>query len=102
MSPLRIIRNAPSKVKAAIDAYKENNDWMTAFLQERCELDDTAVSKSGEIYNDYRSFCNQMGEYVRSLADFYSAIDFYGFERFRNKKGRYIKGLRLKSEFEQE
>ena len=94
--------DAPSKVKAAIDAYKENNDWMTAFLQERCELDDSAVSKSSEIYNEYRSFCNQVGEYVRNSADFYSVIDLFGFERFRNKKGRYIKGLRLKSEFEQE
>lgn len=93
---------APKKVQDAVDAYKENNDWMSAFLNERCELDDAAVSKSGEVYNDYRAFCNQVGEYIRSSADFYSAIDFFGFERYRDKKGRYIKGLRLKSEFEQE
>ncbi len=93
---------APKKVQEAIDAYKENNDWMSAYLNERCELDDTAVAKSGEVYNDYRAFCNQVGEYVRSSADFYSAIESFGFERFRNTKGRYIKGLRLKSEFEQE
>lgn len=28
----------PKKVQKAIDAYKENNDWMSAFLNERCEL----------------------------------------------------------------
>ncbi len=94
--------DAPSKVKAAIDAYKENNDWMTAFLQERCELDAKAVAKSGEVYNEYRAYCNQVGEYVRNSADFYSAIELFGFDRYRDKKGRYIKGLRLKSEFEQE
>ena len=93
---------APEKVQEAIEAYKENNDWMSAFLNERCELDDTAVSKSGEVYNDYRAFCTQVGEYVRSSADFYSALESFGFERFRNSKGRFIKGLRLKSEFEQE
>lgn len=92
----------PSKVKAAIKDYRDNNDWMTAFLQDRCELDTKAVAKSGEVYNEYRAYCNQVGEYVRSLADFYSAIEFFGFERFRDKKGRYIKGLRLKSEFEEE
>lgn len=59
----------------SIDAYKENNDWMSAFLNERCEIDDTAVVKSGELYNEYRSFCLQVGEYVRSSADFYTAVE---------------------------
>ena len=93
---------APKKVQEAIDAYKENNDWISAFLQERCELDDAAISKSREVYNDYRAFCNQVGEYARSSADFYSAIESFGFKRYRDYKGRYIKGIRLKSEFEQE
>lgn len=91
---------APKKVQEAIDAYKENNDWMSAFLNERCELDDTAVVKSGELYNEYRSFCLQVGEYVRSSADFYTAVESFGFERFRNRNGRFVKGLKLKTEFE--
>ena len=92
----------PKKVQEAINAYKENNDWMSAFLQERCEIDKTAVAKSGEFYNEYRAFCNQVGEYIRSSADFYSALENMGFERYRDSKGRYVKGVRLKSEFEQE
>lgn len=91
---------APKKVQEAIDAYKENNDWMSAFLNERCEIDDTAVVKSGELYNEYRSFCLQVGEYVRSSADFYTAVESFGFERFRNRNGRFVKGLKLKNEFE--
>lgn len=93
---------APKKVREAIATYKENNDWMSAFLQERCEIDKTAVVKSGEFYNEYRAFCNQVGEYIRSSADFYSALENMGFERYRDSKGRYVKGVRLKSEFEQE
>ena len=91
---------APQKVQDAIDGYKENNDWMSAFLNERCEIDDTAVVKSGELYNEYRSFCLQVGEYVRSSADFYTAVESFGFERFRNRNGRFVKGLKLKTEFE--
>lgn len=91
---------APQKVQEAIDAYKENNDWMSAFLNERCNLDDTAIVKSGELYNEYRSFCLQVGEYVRSSADFYTAVESFGFERFRNRNGRFVKGLKLKTEFE--
>ena len=73
---------------------------MSAFLNERCEIDDTAVVKSGELYNEYRSFCLQVGEYVRSSADFYTAVEFFGFERFRNRNGRFVKGLKLRTEFE--
>ena len=37
------------------------------------------------------------GEYIRGTADFYAAIEHAGFERKRDKSGRYVKGLRLKS-----
>ncbi len=92
----------PSKVRDAIEHYKEDNDWLSNFLNERCDLDKSYVEKSGEVYNEYRLFCTQTGEYIRSTADFYTALETVGFERFRNKKGRYIKGLKLKSDFFEE
>lgn len=89
----------PQKVKDAIKVYKENNDWLSHFLQECCDVDEAYVSKSGEVYDEYRAFCIRTGEYVRSTTDFYTALDLAKFERYRDRKGRYIKGLRVKSEF---
>ncbi|HEY9059199.1 MAG TPA: phage/plasmid primase, P4 family [Pseudobacteroides sp.] len=89
----------PQKVKDAIQAYKDNNDWLSHFFMERCEVDETYSAKSGEVYNEYRSFCMQTGEYIRSTTDFYTALDVEGFERRRTPKGVFIKGFRLKSEF---
>jgi len=89
----------PQKVRDAIEHYKESNDWLSYFLMERCEVDESYVSKSGEVYNEYRLFCTQVGEFIRSTADFYTALESAGFERFRNTKGRYIKGLKLKADF---
>ncbi len=89
----------PQKVRDAIEHYKESNDWLSYFLTERCEVDESYVSKSGEVYNEYRLFCTQVGEFIRSTADFYTALESAGFERFRNTKGRYIKGLKLKADF---
>lgn len=43
-----------------------------------------------------------MGEYTRSTTDFYTALESVGYERFRNSKGRYIKGLKIKSDFMEE
>lgn len=89
----------PQKVRDAIEHYKESNDWLSYFLMERCEVDESYVSKSGEVYNEYRLFCTQVGEFIRSTADFYTALESAGFERFRNTKGRYLKGLKLKADF---
>lgn len=90
----------PDKVKDAIGAYKENNDWFGSFLSECCEVGEDEEVKSGQFYTEYRAFCMRTGEYTRSTTDFYSAIESEGFTRFRNSKGVFIKGLKLKSEFD--
>ena len=92
----------PQKVRDAIEHYKESNDWLSYFLSERCELDPAYVAKSSEVYNEYRIFCTQVGEFTRSTTDFYPALETVGFERYRDRKGRYIKGLRLKTDFMEE
>lgn len=92
----------PQKVRDAIEHYKESNDWLSYFLSERCELDPAYVAKSSEVYNEYRIFCTQVGEFTRSTTDFYTALETVGFERYRDRKGRYIIGLRLKTDFMEE
>ena len=89
----------PPRVQRAIDEYREHNNWLEHFLEECCEIELSYVTKSGEVYDEYRAFCSRTGEYIRSGADFYGAIEAAGFERYRNKKGKFIKGLRLKTEF---
>ncbi|MGI6227176.1 MAG: phage/plasmid primase, P4 family, partial [Peptococcales bacterium] len=89
----------PEKVEDAIRNYKENNDWLAHFLTECCELDESYTEKSGEVYSEYRAFCMRTGEYTRSTTDFYTALELGDFERQKTRKGSFIKGLRLKSEF---
>lgn len=89
----------PEKVRGSIEAYQQANDWLGHFVDECCKTGKELIEKSGEVYSEYRSFCQRTGEYTRSSADFYAAIENAGFERFKDRKGRYIKGLRIKSEF---
>lgn len=77
----------PRVVQDAIQKYKENNDWLSHFLEDCCEIDPSYEAKSGEVYNTYRSYCNQMGEYARSTTDFYTAIEAADFTRHKTKKG---------------
>lgn len=89
----------PAVVEAAIQKYKENNDWLSQFLDECCEIDSSYSAKSGDVYNAYRSYCMQVGDYIRSTTDFYTALECAGFERKRSKSARLLFGLQLKSDF---
>lgn len=89
----------PKKVTDAINVYKENNNWLHHFLEECCEIDESYMAKSGEVYDEYRAFCLRIGEFTRSTTDFYTALDSQNFERKRTSQGVRIKGLKLKSEF---
>ena len=92
----------PKVVEAAINKYRENNDWFSAFVEECCEVDATYTQKSGEFYHEYRSYCARTGEYTRSTTDFYTALENAGFERKRAKSGITVYGIRLKSDFLEE
>lgn len=89
----------PAVVEAAIQKYKDNNDWLSQFLDECCEIDSSYSAKSGDVYNAYRRYCMQVGDYIRSTTDFYTALECAGFERKRSKSARLLFGLQLKSDF---
>lgn len=90
---------APACVEDAIKSYREDNDWLGHFLGECCEVDKAYREKSGELYQEYRSYCMRTGEYARSTADFYNALELAGFMRQKTKTGNFIRGLRITEDF---
>lgn len=91
--------NPPAKVVAASAAYREANDWFAHFLDERCEKGDGFEDKSQAVYDAYRAWAGGRGDYVRSAADFYAAVEKAGFGRRRTRPAKLITGLRLINEF---
>ncbi len=89
----------PAVVSEAIRQYRENNDWLSIFIEDSCEVDKTYTQKSGEFYQEYRAYCSRNGEYARSTTDFYTGLETAGFMRKKSKTGTVIHGIRLKSEF---
>jgi putative DNA primase/helicase len=89
----------PKCVADAIHRYRENNDWLSSFLEECCEINSTYKEKSGEFYQEYRAYCLRTGEWTRSTTDFYTGLEIAGFERKKTRAGMVILGLRLKSDF---
>lgn len=89
----------PQCVRDAIEHYRENNDWLSMFIEDCCEVDPSYTQKSGELYQEYRAYCARTGEYTRSTTDFYTGLDTAGFEKRKSKTGIMVYGIRLKSDF---
>jgi len=86
----------PKVVTDAINEYKASNDWMSNFLEDCCEIDPTFTEKSGELYIEYRAYCERIGEFTRSTTEFYTELKNRNFEKKKSNKGSIVKGLRLK------
>ena len=96
----RVIRKGfkltpPKCVRDAINAYKAENDWMSHFLDDCCDVADGLEEKSGEVYAEYRAYCGRNGEFARSTTEFYKCLEQRGFIRHKKAKGMFIKGLKL-------
>ncbi len=89
----------PQCVVDAVERYRQNNDWLSIFIEDCCEVDPSFIQKSGEFYQEYRACCARTGEYARSTTDFYTGLEIAGFERRRTKTANVVVGIRLKSEF---
>ena len=89
----------PSVVEEAIGHYREESNWLGHFIEECCDVGDGLFEKSGDFYSAYRAFCARTGDYVRDSAAFYSAVELAGYTRYRKSNGRFIGGIRLKSDF---
>lgn len=86
----------PACVQAAIKAYREDNDWLGHFINECCDVDPSFTEKSGELYQKYREYAAQNGEFTRQNGDFNSALENAGFSKRKTNKGAFIYGLKLK------
>lgn len=89
----------PKVVVDAIEEYRNNNDWLSIFIEDCCDVDRTFTQKSGELYQEYRAYCSRNGEYARSTTDFYTGLETAGFLRKKTKAGNVILGLCLRSDF---
>ena len=89
-------RLAPPKcVEDAIGKYRSDNDWLSHFLADCCELGETYETGSGRFYSAYRAYCAKVGDFARSTTEFYNAVEQRGFQRVKKKHSMWILGVML-------
>lgn len=91
--------NQPESVKAAIEEYRQENDWMNNFISECCETGSEYKEKASSLFDAYKTYCAGLNEYVRHVSDFKAALTAAGHTWRKTKTGAYYYGLRLCGEY---
>jgi putative DNA primase/helicase len=53
--------NPPETVKVATQGYRQEEDLMGLFIEDRCEVSESATVKAGALYKTYQAWCGDMG-----------------------------------------
>lgn len=85
----------PKLVLEAIAEYRQHEDSLADFIEERCVTSERAEVQSGELYSSYRDWCNECGRRANSQKTFKDAIIRRGFDWVRRKGGSYFLGVGL-------
>lgn len=85
----------PDCVRSEIQQYKDQNDWLSDFISECCMVDKNYSIGSGALYKAYSDYCQSIGEYKRSKADFNAALEQAGYRRHRGNKGTLYYGITI-------
>ena len=83
----------PKVVETATAKYREDNDWIGDYIDSRCVIGNGVHCGSGELYDDYKDFCQKNGEFPKGAKSFYAALETKGFTRRKTNKGKFLYGI---------
>lgn len=87
--------DVPDVVAEATEAYRQREDWLANFINERCIREPNAREGARALYLEYRAWAEESGEYIRRENDFAEAMIKAGYQKTQPKgKWHYI-GLRV-------
>ena len=84
----------PRDIKEATKEYKSEEDLIELFLDECCTITAKAEVKAGRLYEEYKSWCQRIGEKAQTNVSFGKRMKKI-FDHYRNKKGNHYVGVRL-------
>lgn len=87
----------PEAVEKATEDYFAEEDTLELWLKERCTIGRQCVARVGDLFEDWRMWCDRAGEHSGSLKAFSSNLVARGFVRERNMRQRLLRGLNLAS-----
>lgn len=86
--------NIPEPVIRATEDYQRDEDILGTFLKDRCVISSNAKVKAVDLYQEYKKWADQSGEYCAPQRRFGTQLSQKGFQRFTNN-GTWYTGLGL-------
>lgn len=91
----------PKRVLEATNAYKQESDWISDFIEECCVVKSDVRVKALKLYEEYRRYCDSHLEKPRNRKTFKDAIIAKGFKHKKLTQGYVYGGICIRSEFEE-
>ena len=85
----------PDVVAEITEEYRQREDWLTNFIDERCVREPDAKERARALYMEYKEWAQGTGEFVRRECDFSAAMDKAGFHNVRPQNKKTYIGLRI-------
>jgi putative DNA primase/helicase len=86
----------PAAVRAAVDEYRSEMDTVGQFIEERCDLERTALTKSGVLRKSYEGWCEANGERPMSTTAFGLRLQEKGLRREHGRRGSSYEGIAVR------
>lgn len=85
----------PDAVAMATEEYRQREDWLNNFINERCVKEPNAREGARALYLEYKAWAQDAGEFIRRENDFAAAMEAAGYRK-EKPKGRFVYiGLRV-------
>lgn len=85
----------PDIVAMATEEYQNRENWLENFIDERCIKEPNARVGARALYNEYKQWAQDGGEYVRRETDFSTAMEAAGYQNVKPKNKSTWVGLRI-------
>jgi putative DNA primase/helicase len=88
--------NPPQAVRAAIAEYRDSQNTVQQWIFDRALISKPALTAYvSALYNDYKSWCEERGEYADKLRNFSTKLEQLGYTKRRDNSGIYFTGIAL-------
>ncbi len=96
----RHVLKKPEAVLGCAREYAAANDWLSAFLEEKCELGPGYTVKGSLLYSAYRDWADDNGEYKRHNQAFKAELQKRGLEVIATRQCNMWQGIQLMNQYE--
>lgn len=87
----------PDAVEEATEAYRGRENWLERFIDECCVREPGARAGARDLYNRFKDWAQDTGEYMHRETDFADAMERAGYQKITPKNRKTWIGLRLQT-----